>query len=127
MNQIIQEWIDKAEGDFSTAEREFAVTCSPNYDAVCFHAQQCIEKLLKALMIKFKATPPRIHDLAELGRLVAPFCPSWQPKIEDLNYLTRAAVDFRYPGEAADKEEAGGAVSIARKLRMDLLELLKML
>ena len=41
-----------------------------------------------------------------------------------MNYLTRAAVDFRYPGEAADKEEAEGAVSIARKIRKELLELL---
>jgi len=53
MNQVIQEWVGKAEGDFSTAERELAVSSNPNYDAVCFHSQQCIEKLLKALMIKF--------------------------------------------------------------------------
>lgn len=124
MNQVIQEWINKAEGDFSTAERELAVTCNPNYDAVCFHSQQCIEKLLKALMIKFKTIPPKVHDLAELGRRIVPFCPLWQPKIEDLNYLTRAAVDFRYPGESADREEAEGAVNIARNLRMELLKLL---
>lgn len=127
MNQVIQEWVTKAEGDFSTAEREFAVISNPNYDAVCFHSQQCIEKLIKALMIKFKATPPKVHDLAELARLIAPLCPSWQPRVEDLNYLTRAAVDFRYPGEAADKEEAGGAVKIARTLRVELLKLLSIL
>lgn len=127
MNQVIQEWVNKAEGDFSTAEREFAVSCNPNYDAVCFHSQQCIEKLLKALMIKFKTTPPKIHDLAELTRLIGPLCPLWQPKVEDLNYLTRAAVDFRYPGEAADKEEAEGAVRISRALRKELLKLLSIL
>jgi HEPN domain-containing protein len=44
MNPLTLEWIEKAEGDFATATREFAVTEKPNYDAVCYHAQQCAEK-----------------------------------------------------------------------------------
>jgi len=31
---------DKAEADFSTATRELKAPESPNFDAVCFHAQQ---------------------------------------------------------------------------------------
>ena len=42
MNEIVKEWIDKAEADFATAERELAARDRENYDAVCFHAQQCI-------------------------------------------------------------------------------------
>jgi HEPN domain-containing protein len=45
MNDVVQEWVSKAEGDYRTANREFAVTDEPNFDAVCYHAQQCIEKL----------------------------------------------------------------------------------
>ena len=48
MTPLTKEWVRKDEGDFATAERELAVTSAPNYDAVCFHAQQCIEKYLKA-------------------------------------------------------------------------------
>ena len=44
MNEVIREWIEKAEGDFATANREMMVKDKPNYDAVCFHAQQCIDK-----------------------------------------------------------------------------------
>ncbi len=50
MKLLTREWIDKAEGDFATASREIRVRKSPNYDAVCFHAQQCAEKYLKALL-----------------------------------------------------------------------------
>ena len=68
MNEVAQEWINKAEGDYLTATRE-ADASPPNYDAVCFHAQQCIEKLLKALLttkgfqvifrpIRYTAIPP---------------------------------------------------------------------
>ena len=38
MKQITLEWVEKAEGDFATAEREVVVSQSPNYDAVCFHS-----------------------------------------------------------------------------------------
>jgi HEPN domain-containing protein len=54
MKQITQEWIDKAEGDFATAQREIEVQQMPNYDAVCFHAQQCAEKYLKACLQELK-------------------------------------------------------------------------
>jgi HEPN domain-containing protein len=37
------EWVEKAEGDWHTAGRELKATEFPNYDAVCFHAQQCAD------------------------------------------------------------------------------------
>lgn len=38
MNPLTIEWINKAEGDYATANREFRVRKTANYDAVCFHA-----------------------------------------------------------------------------------------
>jgi HEPN domain-containing protein len=49
MKPTTVEWVAKAEGDFLTAGRELRARKSPNYDAVCFHAQQCAEKYLNAL------------------------------------------------------------------------------
>jgi HEPN domain-containing protein len=40
LNETVKEWIAKAEGDLSVASRERRVRKSPNWDAVCFHAQQ---------------------------------------------------------------------------------------
>ncbi len=48
MKPITLEWIDKAEGDWHSAQREYRARLRPNYDAACFHAQQCAEKYLKA-------------------------------------------------------------------------------
>jgi HEPN domain-containing protein len=47
MNATVKEWVQKADKDFATARRELQVQEDPNFDAVCFHAQQCIEKLRK--------------------------------------------------------------------------------
>lgn len=63
MNRIAAEFLDKAEADLATARREVAATQKPNHDAVCFHAQQAIEKLIKAILIEKNQTFPRTHDL----------------------------------------------------------------
>jgi HEPN domain-containing protein len=124
MKGTTKEWTAKAEADYSTAARELKALESPNFDAVCFHAQQCVEKLMKALLIHLGAVPPRTHDLTELDRLLAPVCPQWSWPVQELRFLTRAAVDFRYPGESADRQEATESLDIATRLRMKLRPLL---
>ncbi len=124
MNATVKEWLNKAEKDFATACRELAAVDNPNYDAACFHAQQCIEKLMKGLMIHLGVIPNKTHDLAYLNQLLTPACTEWSWPSEDLRFLTRAAVAFRYPGESADKEEAQKALQIAAGLRDKLLALL---
>ena len=124
MNGTVKEWIQEAEGDYTTAAREVHARESPNYDAACFHAEQCVEKLMKALPIHRGVTPPRPHDLAVLDRLLAPACLEWLWPVEELRLLTRAAVEFRYPGESADAEQAAKAFETATRMRSKLRELL---
>ena len=125
MNELVKEWIDKAEADFATAERELAAKDRENYDAVCFHAQQCIEKLIKALLMALGVTPPKVHDLAYLHRLLAPVCPDWDWPAEELHFLSRAAVEFRYPGESADREDAARCFDLCRQMHDRLRGLLE--
>ena len=121
MNETVREWINKAEGDFRTAGREITAEEQPNYDAVCFHAQQCIEKLIKAILIDYGTVPLKVHDLAVLSRLLTSVCDDWDWNMEELRFLSRASVEYRYPGESADSEEAKKAFDICRSLRDKLL------
>ncbi|HNU31111.1 MAG TPA: HEPN domain-containing protein, partial [Sedimentisphaerales bacterium] len=61
MNEVVREWIDKAQADYLTATREGRAD-PPNYDAVCFHAQQCAEKLMKAAIMVKGQVPAKTHD-----------------------------------------------------------------
>ncbi|UCC32044.1 MAG: HEPN domain-containing protein [Phycisphaerales bacterium] len=121
MNGTVREWIDKAEGDYRTARREFEAVDSPSYDATCFHAQQFVEKLMKAIMIHNKVVPPRIHNLAQFSGLLEPLCPELDLAIEDLNHLTTLGMAVRYPGESADCNDAEEVLQICDRLR-DALE-----
>ena len=66
MKPITAEWVAKAEADFATAQRESRVRKKPNYDAICFHYQQCAEKYLKARLCEVGIPFGKIHDLVAL-------------------------------------------------------------
>jgi len=117
MKPEVSEWIDKAEGDLVTAEREYRARKLPNYDSACFHAQQCIEKYLKVRLVEAGIYFPKTHDLGQLLNLVAPVEPMWEPFRAALNRVSYFAVDFRYPGEFATKEDAKEALKTCYKFR----------
>ncbi len=106
MKLITQEWIDKAEGDFDTAQRELQVQEKPNYDAVCFHGQQCAEKYLKACLQEENIAFNKTHDLSKLLDLFLPVEPNWETLRPTLDALTTYAVEFRYPGMSANHDIA---------------------
>lgn len=106
MKPITAEWVAKAEGDFAMLQRECQVRENPNYDGICFHAQQCAEKYLKARLCEADISFTKIHDLVALLEQVLKAEPTWETFSEDLAYLSDFAVTFRYPGESADAESA---------------------
>lgn len=59
-------------------EREARARKRPNYDGLCFHAQQCVEKYLKARLCEAGIEFPKTHVLAALLDLVAPVEPLWE-------------------------------------------------
>jgi HEPN domain-containing protein len=117
MNVLVDEWIQKAEGDFISALRDYRARKFPNFDAACFHAQQCIEKYLKALLQKHEIRFKKTHDLLVLKELCVNVLPDLEFHIDSLSYLSQFAVAFRYPGETAGREDAKRALKIMKELR----------
>ena len=87
------------------------------YDAVCFHAQQCAEKYLKARLQEADTAFGRTHNLSALLDMPLPLEPLWETLRPHLQALTAFGVDFRYPGESADKEEAREALKYCAAVR----------
>jgi HEPN domain-containing protein len=67
---LVRQWVAKAEEDLRTAEHTLTLKRRCPFATVCFHAQQCIEKYLKALLASLSIDFPKIHDLAELVALL---------------------------------------------------------
>jgi HEPN domain-containing protein len=117
MQPITMEWIVKAEGDFVSAARDLRARKAPNYDATCFHAQQCAEKYMKARLQEASIPFPRTHDLEVLLDLLLPMEPGWNTLRPAAQLLTSLAVDVRYPGYTADKAKASDALRACSALR----------
>jgi len=117
MKPNVREWVEKAEGDWTSARREARARKSPNYDDACFHAQQCAEKYLKAKLQAADIPFSKTHNLLALLELVLPVEPFWEELRPLLRALNTFAVDFRYPGESADQAMAKEALAFCKKVR----------
>lgn len=78
MKPLTAEWLDKAEGDFAVKERGSRVRRNPAHHIVCFHAQQCVEKYLKARLCHTGAEAGRLHGLVALLERVLACEPLWE-------------------------------------------------
>lgn len=116
MKPETSDWLRKGEDDWKVAVRE-SQSADPVYDAVCFHAQQCAEKHLKAVLEEEGITFPRIHDLVVLVDCAAGVAPELGRLRTPLAALTAFGTAYRYPGADADATDARDALSAAEDLR----------
>src|SRR5271155_1908416 len=116
MKRMTREWVRKAEEDHKAA-KQARRSKSPLHDIVCFHCQQCAEKYLKALLEELGAGIPKTHNLVALMPPPVPHHSSLRAFRRGLDYLTRFAVDTRYPGDHASKRQAVSALRWAVRVR----------
>ena len=115
MDQAAQEWMAKAEDDLRDARLLLGSGSATN---AAYHAQQAVEKMLKARIQETTASPPeRSHDLERLARdggVWQAMSPQDQARLRP---LSACAVGPRYPGgQAPTPEEAGELVADAEVL-----------
>ncbi len=87
-------WWAQARRDFRIAERNHA---NRDYEVSVFFCEQAAQKALKALLLQHTdRMPPKIHNLAELGRLAG----VGRPMRDFLADLTPHYMMTRYPDAA---------------------------
>jgi HEPN domain-containing protein len=89
----------------------------PNYDGVCFHCQQCVEKYLKAKLEEAGTRFPRTHDLTSPLALALNVEPQWVSLQSILVVLNPYAIAYRYPGFDASQSDAMAAIKGCRQMR----------
>jgi HEPN domain-containing protein len=117
MKRLTADWVTKAEGDWTTALREHRARKAPNFDAACFHAQQCVEKYLKAQLQEVGIPFGKTHNLIAFLKLLSPISGDLEELRPGFQLLTQYAVEVRYPGESADKQMAREAVAACKLAR----------
>jgi HEPN domain-containing protein len=121
----VRGWIEKAESDLKNAGLALGAGEDCPADTVAFHAQQCAEKYLKALLAMESTDFPKTHDLGALIALL-PATGVMRLSVEEQRRLTSYATVTRYPGdyEPVTLAEARRAVVLARRVRKHVRSLL---
>ena len=122
---MVRGWVAKAENDLKTAAHVLTLEDQCPTDTVAFHAQQCVEKYLKAMLVFHAIDFPKVHDIEKLVRLLPAEVPMDWP-ISEQRRLTQYAAVTRYPGDydPIPLAEARQAVRIAKRVRREIRKLL---
>jgi HEPN domain-containing protein len=67
---IVSQWLVLAKGDLKAAEHLLTLRDDCPTEVVCFHAQQCVEKYLKALLVARDIEFSKTHDIGALIKSV---------------------------------------------------------
>ncbi len=123
--RVAAEWVAKAEEDLNTAAHTLKLGRSCPTATVCFHAQQSVEKYLKAYLVYRGLPVPKSHDIEDLVMRI-PTQARPNLTVEEQALLTEYAVGTRYPGwRDVLLREAREAVTLARRVRRHVRSLLR--
>ncbi len=109
-------WIDHAEDDFN-ATGKLLRGKKPSIYGACFHAQQCAEKYMKAMLIVKGQRFPMTHDLVILNTLLQQAGMDMDVSEDLLELLSSYAVRARYSGETPELKDAKEAFLISQQVR----------
>jgi len=120
--EAVYQWVKKAESDWETILIVSGHEESPR-DAVCFHCQQHVEKLLKAFLTLHGIEAPRTHNLRRLIQLIEPISGDLSHLKDAADNLTIHGVASRYPDDwrEVSAEEMNEMIELTRQFRRILL------
>lgn len=110
------DWVAKAEEDYALAQSSLRRKKPLTYGA-CFHAQQCAEKYMKAMLVARHHPFSKVHDLLTLNEELAEAAIFMGIPEDDLSTLSFHAVPTRYPGADPTLDDAREALEIAKAVR----------
>ncbi|MCF7863627.1 MAG: HEPN domain-containing protein [Kiritimatiellales bacterium] len=110
-----EDWLSRARSDLALAS--VRRTKRIRSEDLCYHAQQSVEKTLKAVLIHSRTAFPRTHNIKVLVELL-PAGLFRDPILNAAAILTDYAVTTRYPGEVepVTPDELQAARHIAREV-----------
>jgi HEPN domain-containing protein len=122
-NEIIKkvdQWLAFGVEDLHLARHGLGLKSQCPYRLIAYHAQQCVEKHLKAYLVFHQVDFPYTHNIARLLELCDQnTSTNWVEELKQAEELTPFAITTRYPGQDDEvtKREAEIAVNVADQVR----------
>jgi len=98
---LVKEWLAKADEDYNLIKHLMSEN-APYLSAITFHAQQAVEKYLKAYLVYHQQEFPKTHDIYRILDIVDSVDKSLSVYLQPTGILSLYSVDVRYPGDYPD-------------------------
>ena len=117
VKKLVDDWLFKADQDMKAAEA-LATLENPLRSVACFHAQQAVEKYLKAYLTSKQVEFPRTHNIRELISIIKSIHTELADKLMPAAILSPYGVEIRYPGDVIEPsdEEMREALKLAKSV-----------
>ena len=125
INPLTLEWVERAEGDFNAAMQLYRGPDPVNH-VICFLAQQCVEKYLKAWLQEMNIPIIRTHNLTQLLDLIGPSIPEWKAWKVELSDLSEFAVETRYLADTPSLNDVERSMETCEKVHNAIRTVLKL-
>jgi len=116
VREIVAEWMRHAWSDMTIARMVENDEIAP--EIIAFHAQQAVEKALKALLVQRQVEFTRTHIIGVLIVLCKESGYKIEENLQEAVTLSRFAIASRYPGETdpITRQEAKIAADLANQV-----------
>ncbi len=123
VKEIVKRWLEKAEKDLKTCRRELNYI-DPVIETVAFHAQQAVEKYLKAFLASHNIPFGKTHNIAKLIEMCSRIDGDFEYLFEiDADTLYPIGITIRYPSDfEISVSEARDFVKTAEKVKEFVLK-----
>lgn len=114
---LTRQWIVKAEEDFTAAFRLHRIRGLAPYDHVCFHAQECLDKYLKAMLSEANVPFVKTDPLPNVVQASVRIDPTLAWLRDYVDRFPTDPLDYLYPGRSVNKREAYDVFSCCQRVR----------
>lgn len=131
MNEVehAKEWVTFAQLDLQSAQ---VLLNERIFNEVCFHSQQCVEKVLKACLVSQGTNVPRTHRLIDILQETLERYTHLDKFLNDCLILDQYYIPTRYPDAVIgikpsglpSQEDAEEAVRIAQTIFSEVQQLI---
>jgi HEPN domain-containing protein len=126
LNDYVDKWLFRADEDVAVIDQLMQSDAKAYASTICFHAQQAVEKYLKALLAWKSVDFPKTHDvdflLVEARKITSGELDGIDPKS-----LTDFGVSVRYPDDffVPEPSDTEYYAALARQVQRIVLDMIK--
>lgn len=116
----VSDWLSFGADDLRLARHSMTLENECPYRLIAYHAQQCVEKHLKAYLVFHGVDFPYTHNISHLLEICDQnTATNWLEELKEAEELTPYAITARYPGqdEPVAKDEAQWAINVADRVQ----------